>query len=84
MPICSLDNQLHSHLVWQVIVQVPTVRILKGHDNRYVISSAGEASSWRPLAENGLPIYSYELIFQGALKQKLDFETEETKVAGSF
>lgn len=64
--------------------QSPTTRILKGHDDRYVISHENAVSIWRPLAAQGFPIYSQELILRAALKQQIDFESDENKVPGSF
>ena len=68
----------------KVVNQSPTVRILKGHDNRFVISCPEDRSIWRPIAENGFPIYNRELVLTGALKQELDFESADHKVPDSF
>ena len=46
------------------------MRILKGHDDRVVISCPADVSIWRPLAESGYPVYSQELILTGVLKLK--------------
>ena len=68
----------------QVVTQSPTARILKGHDNRFVISCAEDLSIWRPLSQHGYPIYSQELILTGVLKQQIDWDAESSKVPGSF
>lgn len=67
-----------------MLTQNPTLRILKGHDNRFVISSPTEVSIWRPLAESGYPIYSQELILTAVLKQKVEWDKEAYKVPGSY
>ncbi|OBZ77874.1 hypothetical protein A0H81_01581 [Grifola frondosa] len=68
----------------QLHIQVPSMRILNGHDHRYVISSSSELSTCRPLVENGYPIYTQELILTGALRQEIDWDDPAYKVAGSF
>ncbi|KAF7798222.1 hypothetical protein EIP86_009439 [Pleurotus ostreatoroseus] len=68
----------------QIVAQSPTLRILKGHEKRYVISHPDAVSIWRPLAEHGYPIYTPELILIAALKQKIDWENDSYKVAGSY
>ena len=68
----------------QLLSQSPTLRVLKGHQDRFVISHPDDKSIWRPLAEAGYPIYSQELILTGALKQELDWDNEANKVVGSF
>ncbi|KAJ3548369.1 hypothetical protein NM688_g5307 [Phlebia brevispora] len=68
----------------QVSSQTPTARILKGHENRYVISHQSDMSIWRPLAQHGYTIYSQELILTGALKQEIDWESDSNKVPGSY
>ncbi|KAH9915024.1 uncharacterized protein BXZ73DRAFT_106335 [Epithele typhae] len=62
--------------------QSPTVRILDGHDNRFVISSPGDVSIWRPLVKHH-PIYNQELILTSALKQEIDWDQATFRVPGS-
>ncbi|PSS00871.1 hypothetical protein PHLCEN_2v4098 [Hermanssonia centrifuga] len=68
----------------QLLIQSPTARILKGHDNRFVISSPADVSIWRPLSEQGYPIYNQELVLTAMLKQQIDWDNESNKVPGSF
>ena len=69
---------------FQLMTQNPTVRILKGHDNRFVISSPADVSIWRPLSEAGYPIYSQELILTSVLKQDVEWDKEAYLVPGSY
>lgn len=62
----------------------PTVRILKAIQDRFVISCVDDKSIWRPLAEAGFPIFNQELILTGMLKQKIDWDSDASKVAGSY
>lgn len=62
---------------------MPTVRILQGNENRIVISCPADVATWRPLAENGHPIYNQELILAGAQKQEIDWDSRAYKVEGS-
>ena len=71
-------------LCLQLSTQPPTVRILAGHDKRFVISCPADVSIWRPLSEQGYPIYSQELILTGVLKQELEWDDKALKVPGSF
>ncbi len=68
----------------QLLIQSPTARILKGHDNRFVISSPADVSIWRPLSEQGYPIYNQELVSTAMLKQQIDWDKGSNKVPGSF
>ncbi|KAH8102204.1 hypothetical protein BXZ70DRAFT_986996 [Cristinia sonorae] len=53
--------------------QAPTVRTLK-NGNKFVISCAADKSVWRSLAEQNYPIYTPELILNGALRQEIDWD----------
>lgn len=59
------------------------MRILKGHENRFVISTPADVSIWRPLAEHGFPIYSQELVLTSVLRQEVDWDDKAYFVAGS-
>ncbi|EKM60159.1 uncharacterized protein PHACADRAFT_203428 [Phanerochaete carnosa HHB-10118-sp] len=87
-PKIPVDSKLLKAVVTagggQLLTQSPTLRILKGHDNRFVVSCPADVSIWRPLAEHGHPIYSQELILTGVLKQELDWDEKTHKVPGSF
>ncbi|KAH7883429.1 hypothetical protein F5I97DRAFT_1905100 [Phlebopus sp. FC_14] len=84
-PKVSLDSKLLKNIVasagGQVQMTNPTARILKGRDNRHVISCQEDISIWRPLVQEGYRIYSTELILQAVLKQKIEWENEECIVA---
>lgn len=54
--------------------QTPTVRIVKGNDNRVVLSCQADISIWRPLAEAGHTIYAHELILSGMLRQEIEWD----------
>lgn len=56
---------------------------MKGSENWVVISSPADIAIWRPLAENGFPIYTQELILTGMLKQQLDWDASSNKVPDS-
>lgn len=60
------------------------MRILKGHDDRFVVSCPADVSIWRPLSENGYAVYSQELILTGVLKQELEWDDDTHRVPGSF
>ncbi|KAF9219682.1 hypothetical protein BS17DRAFT_788949 [Gyrodon lividus] len=85
-PKVSVDIKLLKNVVLAGggLVQTanPTVRILKGKENRYVVSCPEDISIWRPLAKEGYTIYSTELILQAVLKQDIDWENKECIVAG--
>ncbi|KAI0646001.1 hypothetical protein C8Q79DRAFT_967346 [Trametes meyenii] len=87
-PKVPVDNKLLKNVVTanggQLSTQTPTVRMLNGHDDRFVISCAEDASIWRPLVEHGHPIYSQELILTSALRQELNLNHIEYQVVGSF
>ncbi|THV02405.1 hypothetical protein K435DRAFT_717243 [Dendrothele bispora CBS 962.96] len=68
----------------QVTNQTPTARILDNEKGvRYVISCPKDATIWRPIADTH-PIYTSELVLSGVLKQDVEWDNDEYKVAGSF
>ncbi|PSR70783.1 hypothetical protein PHLCEN_2v13345 [Hermanssonia centrifuga] len=87
-PKVLVDSKLLKNVVTagggQLLIQSPTARILKGHDNRFVISSPADVSIWRPLSEQGYPIYNQELVSTAMLKQQIDWDKGSNKVPGSF
>ncbi|KIP02673.1 hypothetical protein PHLGIDRAFT_111799 [Phlebiopsis gigantea 11061_1 CR5-6] len=64
--------------------QNPTVRILKGHSSRFVVSTPADVSIWRPLAEQGFPVYSQELVLTSVLRQEVDWDDKAYFVPGSL
>ena len=60
----------------------PTVRILRGKANRYVVSCPEDKGMWRPLVEEGFKVYSPELVLRAALRQEIEWENEECVLAG--
>ncbi|KZT00911.1 uncharacterized protein LAESUDRAFT_731846 [Laetiporus sulphureus 93-53] len=84
-PKVPVDTKLLKNVVMasggQLLTQTPTLRILNGHDDRYIISTPADISIWRPLAENGYPIYSHELILNAALHQEIDWESPSSRVS---
>ena len=56
-------------------MQNPTVRILKGHNDRHAISIEGDESITDALIENGFKVYIPEFILMGVLTQVLDWES---------
>lgn len=86
-PKVSVDTKLLKNVVsaggGQVQISVtPTVRILKGKGNRYVVSCMEDKGIWRPLVEEGFKVYSAELVLRGALRQEIEWERKECLVAG--
>ncbi|ESK96541.1 brct domain containing protein [Moniliophthora roreri MCA 2997] len=67
----------------QYMTQTPTQRILDASEDRHVISCPDDASIWRPFA-NKHPVYTYELLLTGILKQEIDWESDKFRVPGSF
>ncbi|KAF9237242.1 hypothetical protein BU15DRAFT_48989, partial [Melanogaster broomeanus] len=84
-PKVSVDVKLLKNVVsaagGQVLTTNPTVRMLKGKENRYIVSCPEDRSIWRPLVQEGYTIYSTELILQAVLKQDVDWENKECVVA---
>lgn len=64
--------------------KTPTVRILNGHDNHFVISCPADVSIWRPLAEHGHRVYTQELILTSALRQQFSPSETAFQVPGSY
>ncbi|KAI0328357.1 hypothetical protein GY45DRAFT_1326498 [Cubamyces sp. BRFM 1775] len=87
-PKVPVDSKLLKNVVTanggQLSTQTPTVRMLNGHDDRFVISCPADVSIWRPLAEHGHPVYTQELILTSALRQELDLDDTGFMVPGSF
>ncbi|OCH87294.1 hypothetical protein OBBRIDRAFT_837516 [Obba rivulosa] len=83
-PKVPVDAKLLKNVVaaggGQVVTQTPTARVLNGHEGRYVISCAADASIWRPLAQQRYPIYSQELVLTGALKQEIEWDNPNHRV----
>ncbi|KAI0699877.1 hypothetical protein C8T65DRAFT_580765 [Cerioporus squamosus] len=86
-PKVPVDSKLLKNVVaangGQLSTQTPTVRILAGHDNRFVISCPEDVSVWRPLAQHH-KIYTQELILTSALRQEIDWDEEAYFVPGSY
>ena len=86
-PKVSVDAKLLKNVISAGGGQVqasttPTVRILKGKANRYVVSCQEDVAIWRPLVQNGFKVYSPELVLRGALRQEIEWEKEVCLVAG--
>jgi mediator of DNA damage checkpoint protein 1 len=61
--------------------QQPTIRIITASpENRHVISCKEDIAIWRPMAAQGIPIYSQELLLAGALRQEIDWDGDEVRV----
>ncbi|KAI0083353.1 hypothetical protein BDY19DRAFT_1060990 [Irpex rosettiformis] len=86
-PKVPVDTKLMKNVITlgggQFSTQTPTARILKGSSNRVVVSSPGDIAIWRPLLEAGFPVYSQELVLTGMLRQEVDWEGREMRVADS-
>ncbi|KAI0779277.1 hypothetical protein C8Q74DRAFT_1258208 [Fomes fomentarius] len=67
----------------QLSTQNPTVRIMAGHENRFVISCPEDVSIWRPLAQHH-KIYTQELILTSALRQEIHWDEVAHQVPGSY
>lgn len=86
-PKVSVDAKLFKNVVSAGGGQIqtsttPTVRILRGKANRYVVSCPEDKGIWRPLAQEGFKVYSPELVLRGALRQEIEWQNEECLVAG--
>lgn len=57
----------------QISTQIPTPRMLEGHDDRHMMSSPADQHVWRGLAEEGFAVYSPELLLMGVLKQDMEW-----------
>ncbi|KAG9311151.1 hypothetical protein JVU11DRAFT_8217 [Chiua virens] len=64
------------------ITITPTVRILAGKPNRYVVSCEEDKAIWRPLVQEGFKVYSTELLLRAALVQKIEWDRPESLLAG--
>ena len=61
--------------------QQPTIRIINASpENRHVISCKEDIAIWRPIAAQGIPIYSQELLLTGVLKQELDWDGDGVRL----
>ena len=58
----------------QVIKRNPTIKMLQDKADCYVISSVEERAAWEGLAQNGIAVYSGELIIKGVLLQDMKLE----------
>lgn len=58
----------------KVIKKLPTVKQVSDRADVYVISSAGERSTWEHLANQGIPIYSGEALIKAVMQQQTEFE----------
>ena len=45
-----------------------------------MISCKEDIAIWRPLAAQGIPIYSQELVLTGVLKQEMEWDGEDVRV----
>lgn len=52
--------------------------------DRYVISCEDDGSIWRAISENGVPVYTKELILTGILKQQIAWDDKDFMVPGSY
>jgi hypothetical protein len=60
----------------------PTIRNISS--TRHVVSCLKDEKIWRPLANNGVAIYSHELVLMAALAQYVDWDGEDMRVPGSI
>ncbi|KAI0056886.1 hypothetical protein BV25DRAFT_1813329 [Artomyces pyxidatus] len=65
----------------QMRPQNPTVRALNGKSNYFVISCPEDASIWKPLADAGHPIYTKELLLNGALTQEIRWDDPSSRLS---
>ncbi|KDQ49612.1 hypothetical protein JAAARDRAFT_165491 [Jaapia argillacea MUCL 33604] len=86
-PKVPIDRKLLKNVVvangGSLATQTPTVRVLNGQPKRYIISCPEDVSIWRPVAQQGIIVYSPELILTGALKQEIDWEASASRVPDS-
>ncbi|KAI0318294.1 hypothetical protein OF83DRAFT_1116811 [Amylostereum chailletii] len=79
-PKVKLDKKLMKNVITahggQLRAQTPTVRMLEGKTDHYVISCAADRSIWSPLVSAGHTIYTQELVLNGALRQEIRWEEE--------
>ncbi|EIN14740.1 hypothetical protein PUNSTDRAFT_140961 [Punctularia strigosozonata HHB-11173 SS5] len=62
----------------------PSIRNLKGHRERHVISCPEDAAIWMPLAKQHYAIYNPEFVFSAAMKQQAIWADEADRVEGSL
>ncbi|TCD65714.1 hypothetical protein EIP91_002290 [Steccherinum ochraceum] len=63
--VTASGGQIHLHAT-------PTYRALKNNTNKLVVSCPADITIWRNLLEQGIPVYSQELILNSALTQEID------------
>ncbi|CAK5281580.1 unnamed protein product [Mycena citricolor] len=84
-PKTAVDTKLLKTIVTaqggKLNVQNPTIRILKGSENKFVISCPEDISIWRSLASD-YPIYSHELLLNSTLAQRIDWDNPAYRIAG--
>ncbi|EIW75709.1 hypothetical protein CONPUDRAFT_112253 [Coniophora puteana RWD-64-598 SS2] len=87
-PKVPIDTKLLKNVVASgggaVQTASPTVRSLKGKENRYVVSCPEDISIWRPIAQEGYPVYTAEMLLLAILRQEIGWEDKSTKVPGSY
>ena len=66
------------------MLQTPTYRMVTSKSDRYVISCEDDGSIWRAISENGVPVYTKELILTGILKQQIAWDDKDFMVPGSY
>jgi len=84
-PKVPVDTKLLKNVVnacgGQVTTQQPTIRIINASpENRHVISCKEDIAIWRPIAAQGIPIYSQELLLTGVLKQEMEWDGDGVRV----
>jgi len=84
----DVDKKLMKNVVaahgGTLAVQTPTYRMVTSKPGRYVISCEDDGSIWRTIAENGVPVYTKELILTGILKQEIAWDDQDFMVPGSY
>jgi len=84
----DVDKKLMKNVVaahgGNLVVQTPTYRMVTSKSDRYVISCEDDGSIWRTISENGVPIYTKELILTGILKQQIAWDDQDFMVPGSY
>jgi len=79
-PRVSIDTKLLKNVInacGQVTTQAPTLRIINASpETRHVISCKEDLSIWRPLAAQGINVYTQELVLEGTLRQEMDWDKE--------
>jgi len=84
-PKVPVDTKLLKNVVnacgGQVTTQQPTARIINASpENRHVVSCKEDIAIWRPMAAQGIPIYSQELVISGVLKQEMGWDVDGVRV----